>query len=111
MNIRIAVLGLAAILLSACTDQDWNHALSYVGANDQPAAAAPAPQRPAPQPAAARAAPPAPVQQAQAPKLNSFCENVAKQDSEGNDFDAPTQQRVFIRSYQQCVAIFGDASE
>jgi hypothetical protein len=110
MNIRIAVLGLAAIFLSACTAQQWNHAVSYVGANDQ-AAATPAPERPAPQPMAARTAAPTPVQQAQAPKLNNFCENVAKQDSEGNDFDAPTQQRVFIRSYQQCVAIFGDASE
>lgn len=86
--------------------------MNYVGADDQQSAppAQPA-QAPQPQAAAARPAQPATVREAQTPKLNSFCENVAKQDSEGNAFDAPTQQRVFIRSYQQCVAIFGDATE
>ena len=35
-----------------------------------------------------------------------FCRAVANQDATGNDFDPATQQRVFARSYSQCVAIY-----
>ena len=53
---------------------------------------------------------PMPVQpvpaQAAAPDT-SFCEAVAKQDATSDGFDAPTQSRVFQRSFRQCVAMFG----
>lgn len=111
---RIALLIAAAFCLSACTDQDWNHALSFVGVKGGQNAAAPAQAaRPAQQPTAAAARPaPAPAQTADAaPKPNEFCLGVATQDSQANDFDPATQQRVLVQSYRQCVAIFGDTTK
>jgi hypothetical protein len=98
---RFCVAILCGLLLSGCTDADWDRTLTYagVGASDQPAAP---PER------TVAAATVAPVP-ASAPADNSFCEAVAKQDAGGNDFDIATQQRVFARSFQQCVAMFGDA--
>jgi hypothetical protein len=113
MKIRITFFLAAALLLSACSDQDWNHALTFTGLGSrenppsQPAAAA----RPAqPAPGMAQVAPaPAPVPEGAQPQPNAFCMSVATQDAGGNDFDAATQQRVFVQSYRQCVAVFGDA--
>jgi hypothetical protein len=111
MNIRIAACLAVAVFLSGCSDQDWNHALSFVGVNGGRANAAPAtsaqaaPSTPRPATVPARTAAEA------APKPNEFCESVAAQDSQGNDFDSATQRRVFVQSYQQCVAIFGDATK
>ncbi|HEV7960446.1 MAG TPA: hypothetical protein VGP01_05405 [Rhizomicrobium sp.] len=108
---RIAAFIAAALLLSACSDQDWSHALTYVGVNHSNAAPAapaqprPVAQRPADQPA------PAPVQAAAAQAPNQFCESVASQDAQSNDFDPPTQRRVFVQSYQQCVTVFGDVTK
>ena len=66
---------------------------------------------PAPRPVAQAApAPAAPARTVAAAGTNPFCASVAKQDSERNDFDAATQQGVFVRSYQQCVTIFGNAT-
>jgi hypothetical protein len=108
MKLRIAAVLATAFALGACTDADWSHNMSFIGLDDQPAAEAGS------QPAArtAAATPAAPValpQGAQPAGLNPFCAAVAKQDSESNDFDATTQQGVFVRSYQQCVTIFGNA--
>jgi hypothetical protein len=56
---------------------------------------------------------PAPVASAAiAPPLaekeqSDFCQRVALQDAGANGFDRPTIQRVAVRNYQQCVALFG----
>jgi hypothetical protein len=114
---RVAAFLAAALFLSACSDQDWNHALTYAGlggsrenAAIQPAAAAAPPPTSVAQsaPAPVQAAP-APVPEGAQPQPNAFCGAVASQDATGNDFDPPTQQRVFVQSYRQCVAVFGDA--
>lgn len=109
MTPRIAACLAAALFLSACSDQDWSHALTYVGVHDSNAA--PAQSRPVAQ--TRPVAQPAPVQAAaaQAPQPNQFCESVASQDAQSNDFDPPTQRRVFVQSYQQCVTIFGDVTK
>jgi hypothetical protein len=88
------------LLLAGCSEADWNHALNYtgMGGNDDTADVTPA----APAATAAAAAPGAP-----APVPNSdLCRAVATQDATSNDFDPATQQRVFARSYSQCVAIY-----
>ena len=111
MNPRIVICIAAALLLSACSDQDWSHALTFVGVGGSKAA--PAQPRPVaqsrPMAQAAPAPAQAPAQQAAPP--NQFCESVASQDAQGNDFDPATQQRVFVQSYQQCVAVFGNATK
>lgn len=110
MTSRIAALIAAAFLLSACSDQDWNHALSFAGLGGSKQASTPAAQPRATTLAAAPA--PAPAQAAgAAPQPNQFCASVASGDANGNDFDPATQQRVFIQSYQQCVAVFGDVTK
>jgi hypothetical protein len=105
MKIRLAVALAATFALSACSDSDWSHGMSFVGLDDNE-----------PTPAIVKAAPvaaQAPAQTAQATPPagnNAFCAAVARQDSERNAFDAPTQQGVFTRSFQQCMTIFGNAS-
>jgi hypothetical protein len=106
MNLRLIAALAAAISLSACSDTDWSHTMNFVGLDDAPQA------EPAPQPVVAQAAPApvAPAQAVAAGGTNPFCASVAKQDSERNAFDAATQQGVFVRSYQQCVTIFGNTA-
>ena len=106
MTPRIALALAAALLLSACTDQDWLHAMNAVGfaPKTRPVARQAANRAPAARPAATA---PAPMEQL-APR-NTFCEDVARQDSENNGFDAATQNCVFIRDYQQCLMVFGNA--
>lgn len=100
------ILALAACLIAAgCTDADWNHLLNFTGTADQEAA----PQEGAAQPQAAAAT--AAVEPATAgapaePANADFCRSVAAQDATRNGFDQATQQKVFARSYQQCVAIY-----
>ncbi|HVW72661.1 MAG TPA: hypothetical protein VHC39_03400 [Rhizomicrobium sp.] len=95
---------IVCLLLAGCSDADWNHALNYTGlGGDEDATAADAVQPvAAPAEAAAVATPSAP-----APVPNSdLCKAVATQDATSYGFDAATQQRVFARSYSQCVAIY-----
>jgi hypothetical protein len=105
MKIHLALAIAATFALSACSDSDWSRGMSFVGLDDA---------EPAPQAVAAAPAPtPVPAQTAQAVPAagnNAFCAAVARQDSERNPFDAPTQQGVFTRSFQQCMTIFGSAS-
>ena len=97
-SFRFAMSGLA---LSGCTDADWDHAMTYSGSGragrptsaDRAGARQPARRAPAP-----------------APSNASFCEAAAKQDASRDGFDAATQQRVYQRSVQQCVAMFGTAT-
>ncbi|HEY2011239.1 MAG TPA: hypothetical protein VGH23_19780 [Rhizomicrobium sp.] len=91
------------LLVAGCSDADWNHALNYTGLNgDEDATAEPAQPAAAPAASATAAAPQAP---ASVPN-SDLCRAVATQDATSNDFDPATQQRVFARSYSQCVAIY-----
>jgi Tfp pilus assembly protein PilP len=90
------------LLLAGCSDADWNHALNYSGLGSNPDADADAVQ---PVTSAATAAPSGAPTQAAAPNAD-LCRAVATQDATGNDFDPATQQRVFARSYSQCVTVY-----
>ncbi len=87
---------ISILALSGCTSADWDHAMTYTGLAEEPSVAAAPVPAPAPRPVAAAAAPD-----------TGFCQAVAKQDAGQDGFDAATQQRVFQRSFQQCVALFG----
>ena len=92
------------LLLAGCSEADWNHALNYTGmGGDENAAGETAPPAAPATPAATAAAPEAP---AQTVPNNDLCRAVATQDATSNDFDKATQQRVFVRSYSQCVSIY-----
>jgi hypothetical protein len=95
------------LLLAGCTDADWDHAMNYTGLEETSAADA-TPVTTAPRPVASSstvaATPAATV--ATEPANTDFCRSVATQDATGNDFDPATQQRVFARSYAQCMAIY-----
>ncbi len=87
---------IVCLLLAGCSDADWNHALNYTGlGSEQDAQADPAAVHVVPPPT-----PPAPVPNSE------LCRAVATQDATSNDFDPATQQRVFARSYSQCVTIY-----
>jgi len=101
------------LLLAGCTDTDWDRALNYVypapDDADVTSDASP-PHAPRPQPAtasaASNAAPAAMPTAPAAPANAEFCRAVAMQDATANGFDPATQQRVYARSYGQCVAIY-----
>lgn len=94
-------LMISGLILAGCSDADWDHAMAYSGLGGQDVAAA----EPAP------GVQPAQTQAQAAPESNaSFCEAAAKQDASRDGFDAATQQRVYQRSVQQCVAMFGTAT-
>ena len=99
-NALLPAFSLALCLIAAgCTDNDWNRMLNYGGMGEE-AAPVEAPSPPAEAQAAATPAAPA------EPSNADFCRNVAAQDATRNGFDQATQQRVFQRSYTQCVAIY-----
>ena len=93
------------LLVAGCSEADWNHALNYTGMGGDEETEMPAPAAPQATAAAAAtaAAPDAPAPPA---SNNDLCRAVATQDATSNDFDPATQQRVFARSYSQCVAIY-----
>ncbi|HEX4635157.1 MAG TPA: hypothetical protein VH189_03180 [Rhizomicrobium sp.] len=99
------------LVLAGCTDSDWDRALNYVyPAPDDADLTSDASPPPAPRTQNAAAsvtssAAPAPSAPA-APANADFCRAVATQDATANDFDPTTQQKVFARSYGQCVAIY-----
>ncbi len=49
----------------------------------------------------------APAPAAAAPP-NPFCVGIARQDATTQDFDAATQQKIAVQSYQQCMALYGN---
>jgi hypothetical protein len=109
MKSHIPAFLAAAVFLSACSDQDWNHDLTFTGLGHENAPEAqPAAARPAPMTAQVASAP---IPEGAQPQPNAFCESVASQDAQGNNYDAATQRRVFVQSYQQCVAVFGDVTK
>ena len=111
-NALLPAFSLAVCLIAAgCTDSDWNRMLNYGGMGaDEATASMDGVQPPVPQ-----AAPPAEAQAAAAaeaatatalPPNADFCKSIATQDATRNGFDQATQQRVFQRSFTQCVAIY-----
>jgi hypothetical protein len=94
---RVPALLFFLPLLAGCTDADWDHVMSFASQDrsevTQAAVAAPAPA----------VATPAAAPGAQ----NAFCLDIARQEATSNGFDQATQQRVALRSYQQCVALYG----
>jgi len=105
----LPAVSLALCLIAAgCTDGDWNRMLNYGGMGADEAAPSmdgvqpPAPEAQAAAHAEAAAASAAPV----LPSNADFCKNVAAQDATRNGFDQATQQKVFQRSFTQCVAIY-----
>ena len=105
------------VFLAGCTDSDWDRALNYVypapDDADMTSDASPPPAphaAPATVAATANAAPnTAAIPSAAAGPATGnadFCRAVATQDATANGFDQATQQRVFARSYGQCVAIY-----
>ncbi len=88
------------LLLAGCSDADWDHALNYTGLKgsaEEPEAVAPAPR--------SASVPPAEAVAPAEPANTDFCRAVAMQDAGDNGFDPATQQRVFARSYAQCLAL------
>ena len=114
MKLHLVLALAAASLLSACTDADWSHGMSFIGLNDSKdsVAAADATPQPAAQ-AASQTVAQVPVARAQTAQagVNPFCAAVAKQDADGHSFDATTQQGIYVRSYQQCVTVFGNVAD
>jgi hypothetical protein len=98
--LTLCMLFSGCLLLAGCSDADWDRALNYTGlqgsAEESEAMAA----DPAPRPVAAPQAEAAPP-----PANNDFCRAVAMQDAGDNGFDQATQQRVFARSYAQCMTL------
>ncbi len=90
------------LLLAGCSDTDWDHALNYTGLGSSADADADAAQPVTSAAAAASSGAPA---QAGAPNAD-LCRAVATADATSNDFDPATQQRVFARSYSQCISIY-----
>jgi hypothetical protein len=91
------------LLLAGCTDSDWDNALNYTGLRGS--AAEPEDAAPTPAARSAAAAPPAGAVAAPEPANTEFCRSVAMQDASDNGFDQATQQRVYARSYAQCLAL------
>ncbi len=93
---RVSALALLVPLLAACGPVDWQHLTSF-GNSPRPEANTPATAS-APQSAPA------------APAPDPFCLAVARQDATTQGFDQATQGRVALRSYQQCVGLFGPSA-
>ena len=99
MPLRLAAVLSCVLLLTGCSTVSsyWDMFNFSDSANaddavrEQQAAAAPA--RPAP-PATAPGTP------------DPFCVAVARQDSGADTFDTATQQRMALRAYQQCMAMY-----
>jgi len=89
------------LLLAGCTDTDWDHALNYTGLRGSSGESEVA-QKSAP---ASAVTPSAEVAAAPQSAGADFCRSVAMQDAGDNGFDQATQQRVYARSYAQCMIL------
>ena len=111
------------LVVAGCTDADWDRSLNYVYPAPDDADATADQFQPHPATVAVSntaSIPSAPAAVAETPSSNTasissapagpansdFCRAVATQDATGSGFDPATQQRVFARSYGQCVAIY-----
>ena len=95
---RWACVVATAVFLAGCTDADWDHALGYVGLDQQQKT-----ERGDNKPV--QDAPPQAAQASVAPAPETWCAEVAKAaQSEAADqgFDAPSQKLRAQMAYQQC---------
>ena len=92
-------------LLAGCGSPEWDYLTSF-GSPPKPAATAARPATARATPTARAAAAPASAP-APAAQPDPFCLAVAKNDAGDGSFDQPTEGKVAIRSYQQCLGIFG----
>jgi hypothetical protein len=107
MKYHLLSAALAALLLAGCTDADWDRTMTFAGVGTGQTADAAAGQ--APRVAAAEpTSPAAAAEPRQARDDTGFCRAVAQQDASAERFDMATRQRLFQRSLQQCLALFGD---
>ena len=97
------LLPIFCLLLSGCSDADWDHALNYAGMSGVSGEPEEAPPKSVP--SAAASAPVTETAAAPDPGGTSFCRSVAMQDAGDNGFDPATQQRVYACSYAQCMAM------
>ncbi|MDE1938158.1 MAG: hypothetical protein KGI68_03975 [Alphaproteobacteria bacterium] len=107
MKMRIVGIVIAGLLLSGCTDADWNHTMNYVGLG-QPEQSAPDTLAPQPTATADNAATPAPA----VSKSEAWCREVAAsaaQTAAGNGFDLATQKYRATTMYKQCME-FSDSN-
>jgi hypothetical protein len=93
---------LFCLLLAGCTDTDWDQALNYTGLQGSAQEPETAEMSRATATSVAASAPEAAAPE---PANTEFCRSVAMQDAGGNGFDPATQQRVYARSYAQCVTL------
>jgi hypothetical protein len=87
------------LLLTGCTDADWDHAMRYGGLEEAAQPDEDAPQR-ITQPIAVS------TESAAQPSNKEFCNAVATQDAARSGFDPVTQARLFAQSFAQCTAIY-----
>ncbi|MBU6296669.1 MAG: hypothetical protein KGJ79_01175 [Alphaproteobacteria bacterium] len=107
MNIRIIGAAVAGLLLSSCTDADWNHTMNYVGLG-QPEQSASVAQQATEDTGTAPAS-----DAATAPtvsKSEAWCRDVAAsaaQSAASNGFDLATQKYRATTMYKQCMEFSG----
>jgi hypothetical protein len=87
-------------VLAGCADSDWNRLLNYGGEEEAAVTPVTSASQTAVQAVAGEPAAP------ELPDNAGFCRGVATQDATTNGFDQATQQRVYQRSFAQCVAIY-----
>ena len=100
LPLTLCVLFSGCLLLAGCSDTDWDHALNYTGLKGSAEDPEAAVTKPAPRSVSAQPAEAAAVAE---PANTDFCRSVAMQDAGDNGFDQATQQRVYARSYAQCM--------
>jgi hypothetical protein len=101
MSSRIVLVVLTALVLSGCTDADWDHALSYTGLGST--ADAPKPAATAKTQASVAATDSA----AKASDAEDWCATVGKaaeREAKEYGFDAETQRHRAEQATQQCRA-------
>lgn len=92
---RFLVVAMASVLLSACTDADWDRSLSHVGLADSPPAAVP--QQPPSQDQA--------LEKSQASAQEDWCMASSRHAAErikDLGFDQATQNRRAREELEQC---------
>jgi hypothetical protein len=101
MKFRLVALCMTACVVAGCTNDDWDHAFSYVGMDQAPQASVPPPSEAAPAQA------PALVTAVQDDSADKWCKDVAayeRNEAGRQGFDSATQQHVYQSRYAQCMS-------
>ncbi|HWC62449.1 MAG TPA: hypothetical protein VG501_02425 [Rhizomicrobium sp.] len=94
-------------LLAGCSSGTWDY-LTHFGNDSEQATPEPAPRAATEaRPTQTASAAPAGAQPGQAQPPDPFCLAIAREDATASGFDSATESRVAVRSYQQCIQIFG----